>query len=89
MRPVQKSVDKVSTYVNSNLDGIDDESLEKSTSNIRPYFDEIASKTNGVLTYYYRIDPEISKNVKGFWYINGDGKGFEEHDTKMVILMPF
>lgn len=76
---VQKSVDKVSNYVTSNINGLDDTNLENHVDNVRVYFDEIASKTNGVLTYYYRIDPEVSQNVEGFWYTDLDGKGFVEH----------
>ncbi|MBQ4293620.1 MAG: diguanylate cyclase, partial [Lachnospiraceae bacterium] len=44
-------------------------------------FDEVASKTNGVLTYYYRIDPSVSDQVKGFWYTNLDGRDFTEHEV--------
>ncbi len=78
---VQKSINKVSDYANSILDGTDDASSEECNSKLNIYFDEISSKTNGVLTYYFRIDPEISQNVKGFWYIDLDGKGFVEHEV--------
>ena len=78
---VQKSVGKVSDYAKSNFTGIDDTSLENHIVKLKEYFDEIASKTNGVLTYYYRIDPEISSNVKGFWYIDNNGNGFIEHEV--------
>ena len=76
---VQKSVEKVSSYVEADLDGVTDKQLEKHILRVGQYFDEMAAKTNGVLTYYYRIDPEISSNVKGFWYTNLDGEGFTEH----------
>ena len=38
-------------------------------------------RTNGILTYYYRIDPAVSSEVKGFWYVNLDGEGFQEHEV--------
>ncbi len=76
---VQKSVGKVATYVETDIDGTDAESLEQHVQRVREFFDEMASKTNGVLTYYYRIDPEVSDSVKGFWYTNLDGEGFVEH----------
>jgi diguanylate cyclase (GGDEF)-like protein len=41
----------------------------------------MACKTNGVLTYYYRIDPSVSDNVKGFWFMDLDGEGFTEHEV--------
>lgn len=34
-----------------------------------------------MLTYYFRIDPEISEDVKGFWYVYQDGEGFAEHEV--------
>lgn len=76
---VQKSVKKMEAYAESNLHELDDKSLEEHMNMARTYFDEVASKTSGVLTYYYRIDPEVSKNVKGFWYTDLTGDGFIEH----------
>lgn len=78
---VQKSVDKVSSYVTTKINGTSDEKLNEHMDEIRDYFESVASKTNGVLTYYYRIDPEVSTNVKGFWYTDIDGKGFVEHEV--------
>ena len=78
---VERSVSKISAYTEKDLDGLDDEKLQKHTDRVRAYFEEIANKTNGVLTYYYRIDPEVSKEVKGFWYTNLDGKDFVEHEV--------
>ena len=48
---------------------------------VNDIFQKLAYNTNGVLTYYYRIDPEVSKNVKGFWYVNTDDNGFQEHEV--------
>ncbi len=44
-------------------------------------FSQLSHQTNGVLTYYYRIDPAISKTVSGFWYVNLDAKGFYKHEV--------
>ena len=76
---VQKSVERVASFVEADLDGVDDKSLGEHVNRVGKYFDEMAHKTNGVLTYYYRIDPEVSKNVKGFWYTDLNGEGFMEH----------
>ena len=78
---VEKSVKKIAAYTEKDLDGLEDEKLEKHTERVRSYFDQIANKTNGVYTYYYRIDPEISGKVKGFWYTNLDGTDFKEHEV--------
>lgn len=77
---VEQSVAMLSAYVESDLDGLDDEKLQAHMSRVVPIFDKVISKTNGVLTYYYRIDPEISQNVKGFWYVIYD-EGIMSHDV--------
>ena len=83
---VQKSVEQVSKYVENDLDGLEDEQLEQHIDRVRNYFEEMAYRTNGVLTYYYRIDPEVSDTVKGFWYTNLDGNAFTEHDVTDISL---
>ena len=83
---VQKSVRKVASFVETDLDGVDDERLARHIDRVRKYFDEMASKANGVLTYYYRIDPAVSNTVKGFWYTDLDGKGFVEHKVTDITL---
>ncbi len=78
---VEDSVLRVSSFVEEDLDGLDDEQLAQHMENAREYFGLMASKTKGVLTYYYRIDPSVSSSVKGFWYTNLDGEGFKEHEV--------
>ncbi len=78
---IQKSVGKVAAFAEENLVGLEDGVLERQVNRTAEYFEEMANKTNGVLTYYYRIDPEASSNVKGFWYTNLDGEGFVEHEV--------
>ena len=78
---VQNSVLRVSAFVEEDLDGLDDEHLAQHMENAREYFGMMASKTKGVLTYYYRIDPSVSSTVKGFWYTDLNGEGFEEHEV--------
>ena len=83
---VQESVARVASYAEYDIDGLETEQLEDHVARIRDYFEETAGNTNGVLTYYYRIDPEISETVKGFWYTNLDGTGFREHDVTDITL---
>ncbi len=78
---VQRSVEKVASFAEKDIDDLDDKELQAHVDRVEKYFDEMASKTNGVLTYYYRIDPEVSKTVKGFWYTDLDGEGFTEHEV--------
>ena len=81
---VEGSVETVASYVQSDLNGLDDESLQAHMDRVSDIFQKLAYNTNGVLTYYYRIDPSISENVKGFWYINEDDKGFREHEVTNI-----
>ena len=78
---VEHSVQVTSTLVQESVEGVSDDQLHRHVERARNLFGQVANNTNGVLTYYYRIDPEISKNVKGFWYVNLDGKGFQEHEV--------
>ena len=75
---VEQSVTMLSTIVKSDLNGLDDEQLQAHVNRINAIFNKAIHRTNGVLTYYYRIDPSVSQNVQGFWYIN-DGEGVYEH----------
>ena len=83
---VRKSVQKVSDFVESDLDGLDDARLAAHIERVGTFFEDMACKTNGVLTYYYRIDPAVSDSVKGFWYTNLDGETFVEHEVTDITL---
>ncbi len=83
---VQNSVNNITAFVENDLQGLEDAQLEEHMENAREYFDFVVSHTDGVLTYYYRIDPSISSTVKGFWYTNLDGKGFSEHEVTDITL---
>lgn len=83
---VQKSVNDVSLYISSDIDRLDEESLAAHMERVKGYFEEKAYKTNGVLTYYYRIDPTVSDTVKGFWYMDLTGEGFVEHEVTDITL---
>lgn len=76
---VEQSVKNVASFAERELVGLADEDLHEATEKTRTYFEQVANKTNGVLTYYFRIDPTVTKAVEGFWYTNLDGRGFVEH----------
>ena len=78
---VEHSVRTVSTLVSDSFDGMSFEDLDSQVERARNLFGRIAYNTNGVLTYYFRIDPEISEKVTGFWYVYQDGEGFTEHEV--------
>ena len=76
---VEDSIKKVSSFAEEDIESVKKDELTGHVDRVREVFDNIAGKTNGVLTYYYRIDPEYSEKVKGFWYTDLDGNGFTEH----------
>ena len=78
---VEHSVETISTFAESDLDGLEDDKLEAHLQRVGDMFRKKAEGMSGVLTYYYRIDPEVSDSVRGFWYVNLDGKGFKEHEV--------
>lgn len=84
---VQNTVSKVTSYAEEDLEDVDnDEEFAAHMERIRDYFSMMASKTKGVMTYYYRIDPSVSADVKGFWYTDLTGDGFVEHEVTDIIL---
>ena len=83
---VEQSVETVSSFADGDLQGLDEETLQANVDRTRDIFAKAANRTNGVLTYYYRIDPAVSDTVKGFWYTNLDGEGFTEHQVTDITL---
>ena len=78
---LEQNVQIVSSYVESDLDGLSDEDLQGHLNRVSDVFKRILVNTNGIVTYYYRIDPAVSASVEGFWFVNLDGKGFETHEV--------
>ncbi len=83
---VEQSVINVQAYVEADLTSLEDRELEAHLKRVRGFFERTMSVANGALTYYYRIDPQVSENVKGFWYTNLDGRGFTEHEVTDITL---
>ena len=79
---VEKSVEFVSAYAEADLMNLSDDDLTSHVERVESVFNKVASRTEGALTYYYRIDPEITDKVDGFWYVDSGGEeGFERHEV--------
>lgn len=65
---VEQSVEMISTFIKTDLEGIETEQLKAHMKRAEEVFERTAYRTSGVLTFYYRIDPSVSDEVKGFWY---------------------
>ena len=83
---VEQSVDMASAYVEADLDGLDDASLSAHLERAKGIFEKIVPGANGIMSYYYRIDPSVSDAVDGFWFVNVDGEGFVEHQVTDITL---
>ncbi|MDO4806174.1 MAG: diguanylate cyclase, partial [Coriobacteriales bacterium] len=80
-KSVEQSVQMVSAYVESDLGGLTPDQLDAHLERAKDIFTKMTQRTAGVLTYYYRIDPEVSDTSKGFWFVNLNGEGFKEHEV--------
>ncbi len=85
-KSVAQSVEMVSSFVDSDLTGLEEDELQAHLERTREIFLKAAEDTSGVLTFYYRIDPAVSTTQKGFWYVNLDGEGFKEHEVTDITL---
>ena len=83
---VEKDVQTVLTYVEEDLEGLDASKLQEHLERSRVFFNKILNNTNGIMTYYYRIDPSVSSEAKGFWYVNNPGEGFREHEVTDITM---
>ena len=86
LESVELSVQLISAYVEQDLADLTEDSLAEHLERSKTVFGEMAEMTNGVLTYYYRIDPEFLKTEKGFWFVDLDGEGFKEHAVTDITL---
>ena len=79
----EMSVDGVYAFAEKDLGehGANAEQFSAHVERVSDVFKKLTAKTNGVLTYYYRIDPQFSSTEKGFWYVNTEGEGFIEHEV--------
>lgn len=78
---VGHSVEMVSSYAESDLENSEYADLEDHVKRVSTFFGKVARQTNGVLTFYYRIDPEYSDKVTGFWFVDSNGNGYVEHEV--------
>ena len=85
-RSVEQSVETISSYAEADLASSASGNLADHLSRVEKIFEKTANQTYGILTYYYRIDPEISVTDKGFWYVNLSGTKFEKHEVTDITL---
>lgn len=98
-KSVEQSVEMVAAFVEADLKSSEPDSpepdqpqnhtgliSESHIDRVSAIFEKTAYRTNGILTYYYRIDPAISGTVKGFWYVRTAEDHFTEHEVTDITL---
>ena len=84
---VEQSAEIVSGLVSKDLETTDLTNLNAHVAKADTYFKEAIEHTEGVATYYYRFDPDISNNETnhelGFWYVD-EGDGLKPHTPSDV-----
>jgi diguanylate cyclase (GGDEF)-like protein len=83
---VEQAVEMVSAYVESDLDGLEDGKLQAHLDRVSDIFRRMTYNAEGILTYYYRIDPAVSAAVKGFWYVKREDGAFLPHEVTDISL---
>ena len=92
---IEQSVDIVTQYAADNLENA--EKLASDRDYLQSYLDELRSlgmtaseKTEGAVTYYVRLDPEITGDNQGFFMVRNSQSGaFEANElTDLLIYSP-
>ena len=83
---VEQSAKTIYDYAEADLGSTDIEKLGEHIARVEDFFEKTAKNTSGVLTYYYRIDPEVSSTEKGFWYVSTGSGGFAPHAVTDITL---
>ena len=78
---VGQSVDMVASYAETDLEASGDKDLKEHIQHVNIFFNKVARQTNGVHTYYYRLDSSFTEDQPGFWYVDANGNGFTEHEV--------
>ena len=74
---IEQSVDTVLHFAEDQYNDESDEAFSQYISSVNTLFHSVANNTNGVYTYYYRIDPDLGTTNQGFWYTKYDSYDFE------------
>ena len=75
LNSIEQCVDTVAYYASEEMTGNSDEELDEYIEDVQELFNTTVKRNDGIISYYYRIAPEVSKTRKGFRYTrNKDGR---------------
>ena len=81
---VMQTVETVSNYAEHDLTEISDVTMQYHVSDVMEVFSILAESTQGVMTFYYRVAPEISASSSGFWFYRDAEGRFIRHELTDV-----
>ena len=77
---VEQTVEIISDLITTDLNNISDEDFKlvmpEHINNAKTLFASASTRTHGIFTYYYRLDPNLTEE-KGFWFATKDGTHFD------------
>ena len=83
---VEQSVETMAGYAEDDLAATAWDQMNAHLDRVRDVFEKTANNTSGILTYYYRMDPSVVQDAKGFWYVYTGRNGFAEHEVTDISL---
>ena len=79
---VEQSADTISGLIEVDLKDTDLSNLSNHSQKADLFFKEAIEHTEGVATYYYRFDPDLTTEP-GFWYVD-EGEGLKPHSVTNI-----
>ena len=79
---VEQSAKTIAKYAEDDLKKTSISDLQSHLEKVKDVFENTAEHTSGVLTFYYRIDPAVDTDEKGFWFVRKtNDQHFYEHEV--------
>ena len=84
---VEQSAKTIAKYAEDDLKKTSISDLQSHLEKVKDVFENTAEHTSGVLTFYYRIDPAVDTDEKGFWFVRKtNDQHFYEHEVTDITL---
>lgn len=84
---VEQSAKTIAKYAEDDLKKTSISDIHSHLEKVKDVFENTAEHTSGVLTFYYRIDPAVDTDEKGFWFVRKtNDQHFYEHEVTDITL---
>ena len=72
---LRKSVNNVYHFAESQLRSLSYEDIQQNKLLVQELCKSVVDNTHGIVSYYYRIAPEVAGDTLGFWYVKDPDSG--------------